>query len=192
MGVLPSLLLAGVVAVAATVCADEVWTGTSDVKFHGTSTLHSFDGTVTGVPLRVTVKPGSAGRVVSATSGVEVKKMTTADDKRDSAMWTMFQQAKFRLLKVEVEGASEQALKPAGGKPGSMPVILTIAGRRGTVAGTVTNVVELPTQGSFDLAFPVSLKAFNLEPPKAVGGLVTVGDTVEVKVHVTLTRDTPK
>jgi len=172
--------------------ADEVWNGTSDVKFHGTSTLHDFDGTVSRVPLRVTVAPGQSGRVVNATSDVEVKRMTTAEEKRDSAMWTMFQQAKFRFLKVEVSDASERTLKPSGGKPGSMPVTLTIAGKRGTVNGTVTNIVEGATQGSFDLSFPVSLKAFSLEPPKVIGGLIKVGDTVEVKVHVTLKKDGAK
>src|SRR5689334_17045045 len=83
--------------------AAEVWTGTSDVKFHGASTLHDFDGTVKQVPLRVTVIPGKNGRIVNATSDVEVKSMNTAEEKRDAAMWTMFQQAKYRFLKVEVK-----------------------------------------------------------------------------------------
>ena len=172
--------------------ADEVWTGTSDVKFHGSSTLHDFDGTVSRVPLRVTVAPGTNGRVVSATSNVEVKQMNTADEKRDSAMWTMFQQAKFRLLKVEVNDAAERTLRPPGGKPGSMPVTLTIAGTRGTVNAVVTNVVEAPTEGSFDLSFPVSLKAFNLAPPKTLGGVIKVKDTVDVSVHVVLKKDGAK
>ena len=69
-----------------------------------------------------------------------------------------------------------------------MPVFLTIAGTRGTVKGVVTNVVESATQCSFDLAFPVSLKAFNLNPPDFVGGLVKVKDNVEVNVHVVLRK----
>jgi hypothetical protein len=172
--------------------ADEIWTGTSDVKFQGTSTLHDFDGTVPGVPLKVTVAPGKDGRIVSATSNVEVKKMNTADEKRDNAMWAMFQQAKFRFLKVEVSGVSERTLKPPGGKPGSMPITLTIAGKEGAVVAAVTNVVESPTQGSFDLAFPVSLKAFSLEAPKAMGGLIKVGDTVKVNAHIVLKKDSAK
>ena len=177
---------------ASPVRADEIWTGTSDVKFKGFSTLHDFDGTVSGVPLRVTVAPGQNGRIVSATSNVDVKKMNTANEKRDNAMWTMFQQTKFRFLKVEVSDVSERTLKPQGGKPGSMPITLTIAGKQGSVVAAVTNVVESPTQGSFDLAFPVSLKAFSLEPPKAVGGLVKVADTVKVNVHVVLKKDSEK
>lgn len=179
-----------VFAVRAT--ADEVWTGAADVKFHATSTLHDFDGTIAKVPLRVTVKPGSNGRVVSATSDVEVTKMNTAEARRDKAMWEMFQQAKYRFIKIEVNDASEQTLKPTATKAGSMPVTLNIAGKRGTVNGTVTNVVESPTQGSFDLEFPVSLKAFSLEPPKAVGGLIKVGDTVQVSARVTLKKDGTK
>jgi hypothetical protein len=172
--------------------ADEIWTGTSEVKFRGYSTLHDFDGTVKQVPLKVTVVPGPNGRVASATSNVEVKDMSTANDKRDTNMWTMFQQAKFRFLKVEVNGAEERTLHPPGGRPGSMPVTLTIAGQRGTVNAVVTNVVESPAQGSFDLAFPVSLKAFNLDPPKSLGGLVKVKDTVDVNVHVVLKKEAAK
>jgi hypothetical protein len=186
------IFLSLVIFITAFARADEVWTGTSDVKFHGSSTLHDFDGTVKRVPLRVTVAPGENGRVVSATSNVEVKQMNTADEKRDTAMWTMFQQAKFRSLKVEVNGASERALMPPGGKPGSMPVTLTIAGKRGTVNAVVTNIVESPTQGAFDLSFPISLKAFSLEPPKTLAGLIKVADTVEVNVHVLLQKDSAK
>lgn len=169
--------------------ADDIWTGVADVKFHATSTLHDFDGTIPKVPLRVTVKPGSNGRLVSATSDVEVTKMNTAEAKRDKAMWEMFQQAKYRVIKIEVNDAPERVLKPTATKAGSMPVTLNIAGKRGTVNGTVTNVVESPSQGSFDLAFPVSLKAFSLEPPKAVGGLIKVGDIVQVSARVTLKKD---
>jgi hypothetical protein len=58
--------------------------------------------------------------------------------------------------------------------------------------GVVTNVVEGPAQGSFDLSFQVSLKAFHLDPPKAAAGLVTVKDTVDVNVHVVLKKDGAK
>jgi hypothetical protein len=172
--------------------ADEVWTGTSDVKFQGSSTLHDFEGTVTRVPLRVTVAPGQNGRVVSAMSAVDVKRMSTANEKRDNAMWTMFQQARFQFLKIEVPDTAERTLKPAGGKPGSMAVTLTIAGKRSTVNAAVTNVVESSSQGSFDLSFPVSLKAFSLEPPKTLGGIIKVGDTVEVTAHVVLKKEGSK
>ncbi len=172
--------------------ADETWSGTSDVKFRGYSTLHNFDGTVGRVPLKVTVAEGANGRVVSATSSVEVQRMSTDHEKRDRNMWTMFQQAKYRVLKVEVNGAEERRLRPSGGRPGSMPVVLTIAGTRGTVTAAVTNVVESPTQGSFDLAFPVSLKAFKLAPPSSLAGLVTVKDTVDVTVHVELKKESAK
>lgn len=174
--------------VAAWARADETWTGTADVRFRGYSTLHDFDGTVNKVPLKVTVSSGANGRTVSATSSAEVKDMSTANDKRDASMREMFQQAKYRFIKVDVPETSERTLKPGGGKPGSMPITLTIAGKQGKVTGIVTNVVEAATQCSFDLAFPVSLQAFSLEPPKAVGGLVKVKDTVDVKVRVALRK----
>jgi hypothetical protein len=169
--------------------ADETWSGTSDVKFRGYSTLHNFEGTVTQVPLKVTVTGEKDERVVSATSDVPVQQMNTAKPDRDRNMWTMFQEAKFRFIKVEVNRAAERDLRPPGAKPGAMTVTLSIAGTRGTVSAAVTNVSESANQGSFDLAFPISLKAFKLEPPSAIGGLVKVKDTVDVTVHVTLKKD---
>jgi len=166
----------------------ETWTGSSDVKFRGSSTLHDFDGTVSGVPLKVTVRPGANGRLVDATSEVKVKEMDTADAKRDANMMTMFKEAQFHLIKIEVSGAEERALKPQPGKPGSMPVTLTIAGTRGKVNGVVTNISEAPDKVEFDLSFPVSLKAFSLEPPKVIGGLIKVRDTVNVTAHVVLKK----
>jgi hypothetical protein len=170
----------------------ESWSGSADVKFRGYSTLHDFDGTVRQVPLKVTVEAGPKGRLVSATSSVEVKQMSTAHKERDGKMMQMFQEAKFRFIKVEVVDAGERTLRPPGGEPGAMPVKLTIAGRSGTVNAVVTNIVEAPTQGSFDLAFPVSLKAFALEPPKALAGLVRVKDTVDVTARVVLKKETSK
>jgi hypothetical protein len=166
----------------------EVWTGTSDVKFKGTSTLHDFEGTIRAVPLKVTVKGPKGSRIISATSDVEVKKMTTDEKDRDHNMWEMFQSSTFRFIKIVVPETAEAKLRPSGDKPGAMPVTMTMAGTTTTVTGTVTNLRESATAAAFDLAFPVSLKAFSLKPPSTLGGLIKVGDTVEVTVHVTLAR----
>ena len=80
----------------------EVWTGTSDVRFKGTSTLHDFEGTVAGVPLEVLVKGEKESRVISASSEVEVKRMSTAEKERDKNMWTMFKATAFQLIKITV------------------------------------------------------------------------------------------
>jgi hypothetical protein len=168
--------------------ADETWAGSSDVKFKGYSTLHDFEGTLKAVPLKVRVASGKNGRVVSATSAVKVKQMSTDNAKRDAGMMTMFHEPEHHLIDLEVNGADERTLRPHDGRPGSMPVTLTIAGHRGTANGTVTNLAEKGDAVSFDLAFPVSLAAFKLEPPSAVGGLVKVKDTVDVTAHVTLRK----
>lgn len=188
----PLLIAALLAFTLGRVSADEIWTGYADVKFRGYSTLHDFDGTVKQVPLKVTVESGPKGRVLSAASNVEVKEMSTAHKERDGKMMQMFQQAKFRFIKVEVTDADERTLRPPDGGPGTMPVKLTIAGKSGTVKAAVTNVVEAPTQGSFDLTFPVSLKAFALEPPKVLAGLVKVKDTVDVTARVVLRKDSAK
>lgn len=186
------ILYALLLALPHLLVADETWSGAADVKFRGYSTLHNFEGTVKQVPLKVTVTGGEKDRVVSATSNVEVKDMSTAHEGRDKNMMTMFQQAKHRFIKVEVDDAKEPALRPPGGGPGTMPVKVTIAGMTGTISAKVTNVVEAETRGSFDLSFPVSLKQFKLEPPKSLGGLVKVRDNVDVTVRVVLKKETAK
>jgi len=166
----------------------EVWSGTSDVKFKGFSTLHDFEGTVRAVPLKVTVKDAKGGRIVSATSEVEVNRMSTDEKDRDKNMWAMFNSTKFRFIKVVVRETPEATLRPVGGKPGSLPLTLTIAGTSGEVTGAVKNLRESAAATTFDLSFPVSLKAFRLTPPSTLVGLIKVRDTVEVTVHVTLAR----
>jgi hypothetical protein len=167
----------------------ETWVGSSDVTFKGYSTLHDFVGKVDTVPLKVTVTQGKEGnRSVTATSNVEVKKMTTKDYDRDKNMRTMFNAAKFQLIKVSVAPTEERTLKPRPGTPGSMPVTLTIAGISGTANATVTNLVEAPDNISFDLAFPLSLKTFKLNPPKTMAGLIKVKDNVDVTAHVKLVK----
>lgn len=168
--------------------ADEVWLGTADVTFKGYSFLHDFTGTVNRVPLKVLVSQGANGRIVSATSAVEVKEMNTREEARDRGMRQMFDEAQYHFIKLEVVNADERELKPQGARPGTLPVMLTIAGRRGTVSGAVTNTSESRDAVSFDLAFPVSLKMFNLNPPAALGGIIKVKDTVDVTVRVTLQR----
>ncbi len=172
--------------------AEEIWTGTSDVKFRGYSTLHDFKGSVNQVPLKVAVADGPNGRVVRAISSVDVQGMSTAHEQRDKNMWTMFQRAKCRFIKVEVNGAEERQLRPVDGQPGRMPVLVTVAGVIFSVNAAVTNVVESPARCSFDLAFPVPLKVFNLDPPKTLGGLVKVRDIVDVTARVELKKTSAK
>jgi hypothetical protein len=165
----------------------EVWSGTADVKFKGTSTLHDFEGSVQSVPLKVTVRETKNGRVVSATSDVEVGRMSTAHKDRDKNMWKMFKSSAFRFIKIVVPETPESTLRPAGGKPGTMPITMAIAGTTSHVTGTVTNVRESPAAIGFDLNFPVSLKAFNLKPPSTLVGLIKVGDVVHVTAQIALT-----
>jgi len=183
-----TLLLVLGLASAAPTRAAEVWLGSSDVTFKGYSFLHDFTGKVERVPLKVIVSQGANGRVVSATSAVEVKQMNTREESRDRGMRQMFDEAQYHLIKLEVIDADERELKPHDAQPGRLSVTLTIAERRGTVNGAVTNVSESHDAVSFDLAFPVSLKMFNLNPPAALGGIIKVKDIVDVTVHVTLQR----
>jgi hypothetical protein len=175
-------------ALCATLQAED-WTGTSDVRFKATSTLHDFEGRVGGVPLKVTATGSRGRRMISATSDVEVTRLTTDEKDRDENMWKMFNAAAFKFIKIAVPETPESAMRPARGKPGHMPINLTIAGTSGTVAGRVENLRESAGAAAFDLSFAVSLKAFGLKPPSTLGGLIRVGDAVAVTVHVTLARE---
>jgi hypothetical protein len=169
--------------------AQEVWRGSSEITFKGYSTLHDFEGTLKNVPLRAVASPGKNGRTVTATSEVKVREMSTRNAKRDDNMMSMFHEPEYHFIKVEVNGAEESSLRPQNGRPGAMKINLTIAGKQGLVSGAVTDLTEQPGTLAFNLKFPVSLAAFNLAPPKALGGLVKVQDTVDVTAHIVLKKE---
>lgn len=163
------------------------WSGSCDVYFHGTSTLHDFDGAVKAVPLEVKVEEGKPGPTVSATAKVTVADMTTGDGSRDAKMRAMFQSGAFPQLEVNVDKAPISQARPASAGNGTMDVRLTIAGKPVTVKGVITDLKESPDNVSFTLSFPVSLAACQLKAP-SVAGLIRVGDEVTVKSSVTLKR----
>ncbi|MDB6132569.1 MAG: hypothetical protein JWM59_812 [Verrucomicrobiales bacterium] len=175
-------------AASAPVQPPGTWTGSCDVSFHGTSTLHDFDGTVRAVPLEVKVEPDKSGPVVSVAARVTVADMRTGDDGRDAKMRSMFQSSSFPQLEVKVEKAPVSQARPtAGGAAGTLPVKLIIAGNAAAVSGRVTDLKETADSVSFTLSFPVSLAACKLKPP-SVAGLIRVGDEVTVKSWVSLKR----
>lgn len=163
------------------------WIGSCDVFFHGTSTLHDFDGVIKAVPLEVKVEEGKTGPTVSATAKVTVAGMTTGDGNRDAKMRNMFQAGAFPQFEVNVDKAPVSQARPTAAGNGTMDVRLTIAGKPVTVKGGITDLKESSDNVSFTLSFPVSLAACQLKPP-SVAGLIRVGDEVTVKSSVSLKR----
>jgi len=160
------------------------YTGSTDVEFQGSSNLHPFEGTVSDVPLEVTL----AGDVLNMKTQVTIRDMTTDNKKRDKDMWSMFKVADYPAMKVSVTNASYAAARPQGEKPGSLPVKLTVAGKTVEVKGTTVNLKETASGGSFDLKLALSLKEMGLEAPVAMLGALKVHDRVNVVCHVTLTK----
>lgn len=145
----------------------------AEVRFHGTSTLHDFDGSVTPRPFTITRDDAS----FSARVHVRVADMTTANAKRDGKMRTMLSAPRFG----EIVGIIEDAPIPQSADA-RIPLRLRIRDREQTLQA---RVVEWGAADgiAFRLEFSLSLAAFALAPPSVLG-MIRVGDTVAVSCTV--------
>ncbi len=163
---------------------DGTYTGSCSVEFQGDSNLHAFTGTIARVPLSVTLTNGT----LRVTTNVKVTDLDTDKPTRDRQMWKMFQSDQFPHLTISVNNAPLDRAYPGGGKPGKLPVTLSVAGLSRTVTGETRNVQTTAKGGSFDLALTLSLKDLGLKAPRALAGTVRVKDTVTVLCKVTLSK----
>jgi len=147
------------------------------IAFHGTSTLHGFEGTVDTAPFTATFrKDDETGQLyVSATATVSVLDMTTHHKKRDKNMFKMLNPQDFSLI----TGVLANAPLP---EEGSSEVILhlKIHDVEQEVPATLSDWKREGDLGSCRMVFSVSLKAFGLKAP-SVMGLIRVGDIVNVE-----------
>jgi hypothetical protein len=161
--------------------------GGCDTVFYATSTLKDFSGTVTN-----TISTGSAIVVDGEESWTFVAEtatgeMTTNHKKRDKSMRKMFEVVTFPSISCKVDQASLADMKPSGKQSGTIPLDLTIREVEKRINGEVTNWQEEGQEISFDCAFDVSLKSFELKPHSLLG-VLRVGDKVHVVVNVKLLR----
>jgi polyisoprenoid-binding protein YceI len=153
--------------------------GSLDVTFAVTSTLHDFEGTAG--TLSVSLSQDATG-AWSADVTVPVAQLKTGNDRRDESMRTMFDAAQHPLIRGRVRGVDPERVRSSG----KLPLVLQIKDVEHPLEASVTHWEQSERTASFDVAFDVSLAAFQLEAPRIL--FVRVGDTVHVNVHLKLER----
>jgi len=169
----PALIISALMAVTAATAAE--YRGTARIRFSGTSTLHSFHGSVvsTNVQFRFTATNWTAS------ASVRVAEMDTDSRGRDRKMRRMFESERHPLIRGRVTNA------PADTVAGSVVTLrLKIRDRELPVPVTISEWKR--TDESLELRGTgrVSLKAFGLKPPSVLG-VIRVGDSVQLEIAVT-------
>ncbi|HRT06178.1 MAG TPA: YceI family protein [Kiritimatiellia bacterium] len=161
----------------------EVCSGTAEIEFDATSTLHDFTGTAPAEAFVLEMEWDGSGATLGGTATVAVAKMDTRHAKRDENLRKMFAADRYPL----VSGALPLTRIDLAETPASLPIQLTIRDRTRTVAAFLSNWQPAGDRCRFDLAMTLSLREFGLEPPVLLG-FIRVGDAVAVRAHVALER----
>lgn len=176
----------------------EAWNGSCETRFRGSSNLHDFTGNVRCQPFRVGVEKAAEGKTIipGAEVAVLADEMDTGEKSRDRQMREMFQSDKFPRIrgifgKIDPEYIRQERRRGPGGGV-QFDFTLRIRDIERPVHAVVSNFREADGGVSFDVEYPVSLKDYQLVPPKAFFGLVRVDDKVMVKTAVRLEAAGPK
>lgn len=168
------------------------WSGTSEITFSGTSTLHSWSGKVSADPFVATVMMSPEGLPLSLKAKVEVKAadMNTAEPKRDVNMHNDMNVTKFPLITGAIDTSFDKLL--SGRKiPSKLPFTLTILGKPQEVEATISNWANKGDQATFDLDFELSLKKCGITVPSVLL-FISVGDAIKIHAPVKLVRSLKK
>ncbi len=165
------------------------WSGTSQISFDGTSTLHSWGGKVAAKPFVTSVTTDAAGNPtrVEATVKVEVAKMDTAEADRDEKMREAMQAAAHPLI-TGVINTPFTAIRQGDATPSALPLKLTLLGKTQTITGRISNWQHRGDTATFDLDFDLSLKKSDIKVPSVLL-FIRVGDTIKVHAAVSLKRN---
>ena len=165
-----------------------VWAGKAEITFSGTSTLHDWGGKVSAKPFNTTVTLDSSGKPtrIQADVRVEATKMDTAEPKRDENMRKAMKVTDHPLISAAIDVAADQ-IAADGKTPTKLPMTLTLLGKPQKVNATITNWKLVGGKATFDLDFPVSMKASGISVPTVLL-FIRVGDGVKVHASVTLTQ----
>ncbi len=166
----------------------QVWSGKANIAFEGTSTLHDWRGTVEARPFETSVTLDAAGQPerVQAEVIVDAVKMDTAEPKRDENMRKAMKVSDYPLLKAELD-VPANAIAPDLKTPTQLPLKLTLLGKTQSIVGTIRRFQQTKGKVSFDLDFPVSMKASGISVPSVLF-FIRVGDGVKVRATVTLVQ----
>lgn len=168
------------------------WNGSCDVRFRGSSTLHDFTGTVRCEPFQVGIDDTAKGTAIipGAEVAVLAGAMDTANKTRDRQMREMFQSDKYPRIRGIFGTLDPGRIRKElhAGPGGSAPLEFTLRIRdiEHPVRAVLSNFRESDDVISFDVEYAVSLKDYQLVPPKAFFGIVRVDDRIAVKTTVRL------
>jgi polyisoprenoid-binding protein YceI len=183
-GMVALLALLPVLGLNAAEKADQpsaTYTGTANVRFYGTSTLHDFEGQVTSRPFKLTIEGDGKW---SADADAPVAQMSTDNKRRDNNMYEMLGSSVFPSL----HGSVKNAPVPRGGSQ-VVQGTLKIRNVEHKVPVTISGWKRDGDSVSFHGEAAVSLSAYGLKAP-SVMGVVRVGDTVTLRADVTAKSET--
>lgn len=179
------ILAAWAVALAATAGSEGALQGRCTAGFAGTSSLHDFAGTVESRPFawaqRRNVVDGH--RRVDGGLDFDVGAMTTGLRRRDENMRRMFDASAFPVIRASVDDADLDAARASC----KLPVRVRIRNVEHEVVARLTDWTERDGGIAFTATVPLSLAAFELKAPRALVGMIRVGDRVEVTARIELT-----
>lgn len=171
--------------------------GACDIRLLITSTLHDITGKVRCRPFPVTVAEDGSGRRTVSRVDVEVPVdgIDTGNETRDGQMREMFQSDRFPRIHGVFEGidpdAFRERIRSSPDGRAALDMILRIRNIGRPVQAVVSNFREEDGSVVFDAEFPVSLKAYALEPPTVLF-FIRVGDKVTVKTTARLKAVPPR
>ncbi len=160
--------------------ANELYTGTCEIKFSGTSSLRDFSGHVTSPSFKVIVDKKNGELVANWDTVVSVKKMNTSNSLQDSKMYEMFDYLKHPLIKGNFTRFNLSKLPKHSKKPITFPFTITIMKKKKVIDATITDWKVTDSKITFTLKFPILLSDFKLKPP-SLFGMVKVGNEVTIK-----------
>jgi hypothetical protein len=165
----------------------ETWSGTAQITFDGTSTLHAWGGKVGAEAFKadVTMSGGQPQRVKAEVT-VKAANMDTAEPKRDANMLKAMKVDTHPLIVGKIDAKFSEIA--AASTPTKLPIELNLLGKPQNVTGTISNWKLNGRKASFDLDFPVSMKASGISVPTVLL-FIRVGDGVQVHASVTLTQN---
>jgi polyisoprenoid-binding protein YceI len=184
-----SLLLLFALVQSALADTAQNWIGKADITFDGTSTLHAWGGKVSATPFATEVTLDAAGKPsrIKAIVTVEATKMDTAEAKRDEKMRKAMKVTDHPLISASIDVAADK-IAADGKTPTKLPMTLTLLGKPQQVTAKITNWKLSGSKATFDLAFPVSLKASGISVPTVLL-FIKVGDSIKVSSSVTLSQN---
>lgn len=188
--ILPAVMAAALTAGLDRAGADTLqsWSGKADITFDGTSTLHNWGGKVSAKPFQTQVTLDAEGKPkrVQAEVVVEAAKMDTAEPKRDENMRKAMKVTEHPLIQAAIDVPADKIAADLR-TPTQLPMTLTLLGKPQQINGTISRFQRKDGKVTFDLDFPVSMKASGISVPSVLI-FIRVGDGVKVHASVTLVQ----